>query len=244
MTELGRQYFDNKQSVQLFNGTGNVTSSTGARTTPLRAYAESMFTAFARDYDNAPIPPPQLAFEPPQKGNLSLGCLEQIENGIHVDFVDQKPSEVLIAMNPMEIKRIVAIDIQLARRSSCWFSSMSPSTCAEPREMRLDIQLQTNLGFRSNTTVLLKSRYNMQFARCDAMVNPPEKIGFLPVMFETVRVPANDIAYVSGLKLMSQNGGSVIVGPIVAVVQGSSAGTFVQTSVYLLCASFLFLSSL
>ena len=244
MTGVGRQYFDNTQSVHLFNGTGNVTGTPGVQIAPLRAYAEFMFPAFARDYDNAPIPPPQLAFEPPKKGDLSLGCLEHIENGIHVDFVDQTPSEVLIAVNQIETKRVVAIDIQLARRSSCWFTSVSPSTCAEPREMRLDLQLQTNLGFGPNTTVLLKSRYNMQFARCDAMVFPPEKIGFLPVMFETVRIQASDGVYVSGLKLISQSGGSVIVGPIVAVVQGSSAGTFSQISFYLLFASFLFLSLL
>ena len=251
MTELGRQYFDNVQSVKLFKGVGNVTGTTGVQIRPLRAYAESIFPTFAKAYDNSSVPPPQLASDPPKKGNLSLGCLAQVENSIHVDFIAKNISEVIISFDPIETKKVVALDIQLARRSSCWFISMSPSTCAEPREMTLGIQLQTDIGFSPSTAIRMKSRYNMQFARCDAMVFPPEKIGFLPVMFETVRIPVTDGAYIRGVKMISQNGGSVIVDTIVGVVQqpsnttiSPSTATFSPLSVHLLCASFIFLAML
>ena len=59
MTELGRQYFDNTQSIQLFNGTGNMTGTLGVQIIPLRAYAQSIFTSFTSAYDNSSVPPPQ-----------------------------------------------------------------------------------------------------------------------------------------------------------------------------------------
>ena len=238
MTELGRQYFDNTQSIQLFNGTGNITGTLGVQIIPLRTYAQSIFTSFASAYDNSSVPPPQFFVNPPKKGNLSLGCLEQIEHGVHIDFDNNKTSEVIILFNKLETRKVSTIDIQLARRSSCWFTSTHPSTCAEPREMRIDIQLQTSTGFNSNTTVFLKSRYNLQFARCDAMDFPPEKIGFLPVMFETVRIPVPNDLYVNGLKLISYSGGSVILDNIAATIQQSSRASFLSISIYILSNSF------
>ncbi|CAF4070093.1 unnamed protein product [Adineta steineri] len=238
MTELGRQYFDNTQSIQLFNGTGNITGSSGVEIMPLRMYAESMFPSFATSYDNSPISPPQFFSDPPKKGNLSLGCLEQIENGVHINFDNNKQSEVIISFNKVEIKKISAIDIQLARRSSCWFTSTHSSTCEEPREMKLNIQLQTNTGFSSNTTIFLKSRYNLQFTRCEAMSFPPEKIGYLPVMFETIRILVTNDQYISGLKLSSQNGGSLVLDNIAAIIQQSSNASFLSKSIYLLFSLF------
>jgi hypothetical protein len=241
MTELGRQYFDNTQSIQLFNGTGNITGSSGVQIIPLRTYAQSIFPSFVTAYDNSSVPPPHFALNPPKKGNLSLGCLEEIEHGVHIDFVANNQSEVVILFDKLETKKVSTIDIQLARRSSCWFASTHPSTCAEPREIKIDIQLQTNTGFRSNTTVFFKSRYNLQFARCDAMVFPPEKIGFLPVMFETVRIPFTDDLYVNGLKLISENSGSIVLNNIAAVMQRSSEASFLSVSIYMLF-SLLFIS--
>jgi len=100
------------------------------------------------------------------------------------------------------------------------------------------IQLQTNRGFTSTATVFLKSRYNLQFTRCDAMTFPPEKIGFLPVMFETIRIPVTDNLYVIGLKLINQNGGSIILHNIAAIIQPSSNASFLSISMHLFFISF------
>lgn len=180
-----------------------MTGSSGIEITTLRTYAESKFPSFAAAYDNSSIPPPYFILTPPKKGNLSLGCLEEIENGSHIEFNNNEKSEINILFNEMDRKKLSIIDIQLARRSSCWFSPTHSSTCAEPREMIINIHLQTNTGFTSNTTVFLKSRYNLEFIRCNAMDFPPEKIGFLPIMFETVRIPVPDDLYINGLKIIS-----------------------------------------
>jgi hypothetical protein len=130
----------------------------------------------------------------------------------------------------MNTKKITSIDIQLARRSSCWFGSTHPSTCAEPREIQMDIQLQTETGYIPGNTISLKSRYNLQYARCDAMDFPPEKIGFLPVMFETIRIPITNDVYITRLKFISQNGGSLILGDISVIIQQSSIASFLLMS--------------
>ncbi|CAF2573034.1 unnamed protein product [Rotaria sp. Silwood2] len=232
LTEIGRQFFDNTQSIRLFNGTGNIISTTGAQIMPLKQYAQSIFASFVTAYNNSQVPPPHFALNPPQKGNLSLDCLELIENAVHIDFGNNSESEVIVLFNKVEVGKSTTIDIQLARRSSCWFTSTHPSTCAEPRLMNIDIQLQTQAGFVYSTTVSLKSRYNLQFARCNAMKLPPEKIGFLPVMFETVTISVVDHFYVSGLKFISHNGGSMILGTIETLIQQSSRASFLLISQY------------
>ena len=226
-------------SVQLFNASGTINSTAGVQIIPLPQYAQSIFDAFRTAYDNSPVPPPHFSFQPPKKGNLSLGCLEKVENATHIDFGNETNAEIIVLFNNMEIRKITFIDIQLARRSSCWFESIHPSTCAEPREMKVDIQLQTKTGYIPSATISMKSRYNLQFARCDAMDFPPEKIGFLPVMFETIRVPVTDDVYVSGLKFISENGGSIILGDISAAIQVLSTASSLSMSTITLFSVFL-----
>ena len=196
----------------------------------LKEYAQSIFTDFVTAYDNSPVPPPHFAYQPPKKGNLSLGCLEKVENGVYIDFDNTTKPEVILAFIDVETKKFEFIDIQLSRRSSCWFQSIHPSTCAEPREMTVNIQLQTESGYIPGTTISMKSRYNLQFARCDAMDFPPEKIGFLPVMFETIRIPVTDDIYVGGFKLISENGGSIILDSVSVVLRQSSTASVLSIS--------------
>jgi hypothetical protein len=59
---------------------------------------------------------------------------------------------------------------------------------------------------------------------------PPEKIGFLPVMFETIRIPITNDVYITGLKFISQNGGSLILGDISTIIQQSSIASFLLMS--------------
>ncbi|CAF3567523.1 unnamed protein product [Adineta steineri] len=243
LPEIGRQYFNPVQSILLFNGSDNIFGTPGIEMTPLQEYAQSTFDAFAKAYDASLVRPPQFTFmpSPPQKGNLSLDCLDQIENAIHVDFGNSTKDEILILFDKTHTLNLMTIDIHLARRSSCWFTSTHPSTCAEPREMKLEIQLQTSNGFITGTTVSLKSRYNMQFVLCNAMMDiPPEKLAFLPVMFETVRIPITNGVLITGIKLLSRNGGSVILGDIMGTIQApSSMSSFLSMSP--ICAIFNFL---
>ena len=194
----------------------------------MKDYAQFIFNAFTIAYDNSPIPPPHFAYQPPEKGNLSLGCLDKIENAVYIDFTNATRPEVVIVFIDAETDFFQFIDLQLSRRSSCWFESAHPSTCAEPREMIINIQLTTKTEQIPGMTISMKSRYNLQFARCDAMDYPPEKIGFLPVMFETVRIPVPDDTFVRGLKLTSDSGGSIILGDVSVVLrqQSSIASTF------------------
>lgn len=196
----------------------------------LRNYAESIFDAFTIAYDNSPIPPPHFSYQPPEKGNLSLGCVDEIENAVYIDFTNATRPEVVIVFIGAEPNLFQWIDLQLSRRSSCWFQSSHSSICAEPREMILNIQLTTKTEQIPGTTVSMKSRYNLQFARCDAMDNPPEKIGFLPVMYETVRIPVPDDTYVAGMKLTSENGGSVILSDVSVVLRQAPSTSTVSTS--------------
>jgi hypothetical protein len=123
------------------------------------------------------------------------------------------------------------VDIQLARRSSCWFASTHPITCAEPKEMEIEIQLlQTEKTSIVKASILLKSRYNLQFVRCNAMDMPPEKIGFLPVMFETVRLVVPNGMQVTGIKIIGQNSGSLILGSIMGSFHTSSTSSFLTMS--------------
>ena len=186
----------------------------------MQEYAQREFPGFASAYDDSSVPPPLFVLNPPQKGRLSLDCLDLIENAIHIDFGNQNDGEVLLAFNAPVVKSTTEyIDLQLSRRSSCWFFSEHPSTCVSPREMIIDIQLQTSAGFLNGTTSSMKSRYNLQFARCNAMDLPAEKLGFLPVMFETVRISLSSSQPVTGLKLRGQNGGTIILGNIRAYLQ-------------------------
>lgn len=245
MTELGRQYFDNTQSIQLFNQIKNITGSSGIKITTLKNYTELQFPLFAVAYDNSSIPPPYFMFDPPKKGNLSLICLEQIENAYHINFNNNDNNEksaVNILFNDMERRKITIIDIQLARRSSCWFTLSHSSTCAEPREMIIDILLETNTGYSSNTTVSFKSRYNLEFTRCNAMDFLPEKIAFLPVMFETVRISVPNNIQINGLKIISRNGGSIILSNIAGIIQQTSSASFYSISNYYIFSSLFFLS--
>lgn len=242
-TEIGRQYFNNALSTQLFNGTGTINSTAHVQITPLQQYARSNFDLFATAYENSSIPPPQFSFQPPKKGNLSLGCLEKVENAVHIDFGNDTKPEITVLFDKVNIKNVTSINIQLARRSSCWFGSTHPSICAEPRVMQIDIQLQTQTGYIPGTTISLKSRYNLQYARCDAMDFPPEKIGFLPVMFETIRILVTDDVYISGLKFISQNGGSMVLGDISAIVQQSSIASFLSMSAVTLYSALFILFS-
>ncbi|CAF1434845.1 unnamed protein product [Didymodactylos carnosus] len=196
----------------------------------LREYAQSTFDAFAKAYDASQDPPPQFIWNPPRKGNLSLDCLDQIENAIHVDFGNSTNEKILVHFDKARTLKPTMIDIHLARRSSCWFTSTHPLTWAEPREMKIEIQLQTPNGFTASTNVLLKSRYNMQFVSCNAMDLPPEKIALLPVMFETVRISVTNGMQVSGLKFIGQNGGSMILGEIVATVKVHSTSSFMDNT--------------
>jgi hypothetical protein len=70
------------------------------------------------------------------------------------------------------------------------------------------------------------------------MTFPPKKIGFLPVMFETIRIPVTDNLYVIGLKLINQNGGSIILYNIAAIIQPSSKASFLSISMHLFFISF------
>ena len=207
----------------------------------LRDYAQSTFDAFAKAYDASPVLPPQFFFmlSPPQKGNLSLDCFDQIENAIHVDFGNSTNEEILVLFDKALTPNPSTIDIHLARRSSCWFTSTHPFTCAEPREMKIAIQLQTPNSFITGTTVFLKSQYNMEFARCNAMDLPAEKIALLPVMFETVRISVMNGMEVSGIKFICENGGSMILGDIVAAVQVPSTSSLLSIPPICTVSSFL-----
>ena len=145
---IGRHFFDNNQSVLLFNGTGDINASAGVQITPLKEYAQREFPAFASAYDNSSILPPLFILDPPQKGRLSLNCLDSIENALHLNFENQNDGEVLLAFNqPVAMAKNQYIDLQLSRRSSCWFLSHQPSICAQPRDMIIDIQLQNAYRF-------------------------------------------------------------------------------------------------
>jgi len=222
LTEIGREYFNRAQSVLLFNGSGNITTSVGVKMMSLREYAQSTFNDFATAYDKAQVPPPHFRFNPPQKGNLTLACLDQIENATHINFGNNTKEEIVIMFDQAHTVNLKTIDIQLARRSSCWFTSTHPLTCAEPKESQIQIQLQDANRFISETNILLKSRYNLEFTRCNAMDMPPEKIGFLPVMFETVRLSVPDGIQVTAIKIIDQNSGTLILSSIMGSVQLSS----------------------
>lgn len=78
----------------------------------------------------------------------------------------------------------------------------------------------------------LKSRYNLEFTCCNSMDFPPEKIAFLPLMFETIRIPVTDNVSVNGLKIIGQNSGSIILSNIAVVIQQTSSASFLSLSIH------------
>ena len=225
-TEIGREYFDNSRDSIIFRNSGNIVASEGVQISLLKDYGQRNFQAFATAYENAQVPPPHFAFNPPKKGNLSLGCVDLIETGFYIDFAANRSSEIWLGFTGLEKKSMINVDIQWARRSSCWFNAINSSICAEPREMPIEIELRTESAIVAQSGTLMKSRFNLQYARCDAMDFPPEKIAFLPVMFETFRISANKSLGVNSLRIRAVNGGSLILGDITARIVTASTGSF------------------
>ena len=221
---IGREYFNNNESVLIYNGTSSssfIYASANVQIQSLKDYAQLEYVSFVQHYRNSSIEPPHFILNPPKKDQLSLDCLDLIENAVHVDFTRNSLGQVWINFNEDQTKNIQYIDLQLSRRSSCWFDSTNPAMCSIPREIALMIQIETVSGSASRIKTSLQSRYNLQFVRCNAMDLPPEKLAFLPVMFETIRIEVNDRQPLKRLEIQSGNGGHFILGQIRAYQRAS-----------------------
>lgn len=180
----------------------------------MKNYAQSEYIVFVERYRNSSFEPPHFILNPPNKDELVLDCLNSIENAVHIDFTESIRGEVTVNFDQQLISNVEYIDVQLSRRSSCWFDAPCLSICSIPRDMNLHMQVETVSEVVSEIKISLRSRYNLQYARCNAMELPPEKLAFLPVMFETFRIYTKDRQILKKLRIRNENGGHFILGQI------------------------------
>nr|ACD54661.1 predicted dienelactone hydrolase-like protein [Adineta vaga] len=243
LPEIGREYFNNNQSIVVFNGSQSIDRNDQVEITLLKDYAKKEFPLFVSAYKNTEKIPPQFQSSPPNKDQLEFNCLDQIENALQINFRENSSGELSFKFNSTSIETIQFIDIQLARRDSCWFNSTDSLKCSQPRIMQVHIQIQTATRLYPPMKISLKSRFNLEFVRCNAMDLPKEQISFLPVMFETIRIPLDKPEQVLQLKMNAFNGGSLILSDIRAIpisTQPTSKSSHISISIL----SFLFLYSL
>ncbi|CAF1223458.1 unnamed protein product [Adineta ricciae] len=241
--EIGWEHFNNNESIVIFDGTRTVEGNDRAEIMLLKDYAKREFPLFVSAYKNSNDTPPQFQHHIPNKDQLELNCLDQIENALHIHFLDGSSGEISLKFNSSE--RIQWLDVHLARRSSCWFNSTDPMKCSQPRIMQLQLQIQTPTRFYPPVKVVLKSRFNLEFVRCNAMDLSKEQISFLPVMFETTRILLTKPEQILQLKISSLNAGSFILGDIRATPSSipTSIASHLSISIFI-CILFMLIHML